>query len=770
MKIILPKEDNQKIIPPVSKIKLPKSEEIKNEFSVSKFGEETIESQYDIGALPGMDKEDLRGERQTVSDKIVNGITQASGKALTSFTSGTAGTVYGLGAMLSTIGSEKGFEFSKLYDNNVTQGLDKIGEYLAKENPLYQTKEYQNMSIPEKLLTANLWWGDVLSGAGYTLGAVGTGALSGGVYRAIAKTLGNTGKFARAGEVLTTATASAIGESGEEGRSAGKELESKLMELATAQYGSEIPQQVLDDIQAKKKATENVVFLINMPFIAGSNFLQFGKTMTNMKSEVKALGEIGESVGKKIEQKALLGDFTKIELTRGEKIAQKAGKILAQPVEEGTKEQLQGAMGTGTKDFYTKKFKGEDADILSSTIEGLKQSYGTQQGWESFVVGALSTLVSGGASKGSALREAFKSDDPQINAALDILDKHNPKEVYKELIQADNRAKTLSTEISEAAAKNDKFEFNNAQHDLLTSYTLSRLKTGQYESLKEDLESIKTMKPEDFQATFGVTPEESNKNSVLALVQKRLDSIDNIAKAYETVETNFSNLSDGNKERLIHASVTIDDVKDRKKELYNDLLKITSKEGSNLLVNFSGQILSKLPGSEKYTPITVNDQFKEELSKINPLRQPEIISLVNDLERLNKREADYFKVFNDISNNPKLQEKLDKKDIKQEELSNKVKETPVVVEPVTEETKPITNSVDIVKNNVFNRPYDIKGKELIQPEEFQKILSNPINQTSIKLRPNTSIDSGRTFLIHSSACLMSMISLASDSETLKTGS
>ncbi len=567
--------------------------------------------------------------------------------------------------MLSTIGSEDGFQFSKFYDNKLNQNLDRLGATIGKDTPLYQSKEYQNMSIPQKLSTANMWWGDVLSGAGYTLGAIGTGVTSGLAYRALAKKLGAVGKIAQEGEALTTSLAASTGEAGDEGRSGGTEWYNKTLAEVTKKYqdlGQEVPKEVIDKLNSKKQQLENTIFLVNLPIIAGTNFLQFGKTMTNLKAEAKEVGKLGEQIGSKIEQTKPLNQFTKVEQTSFEKGLEKTGKVLAQPTEEGTQEQSQDIVQNVSQDFYTKKFNNQNTDILKSTLDALKQSYGTQQGWNSFVVGALSTLVSGGVSSGSALRQAFKSDDPEINNALDILNKHNPKEVFKELIKADNRSKEINKDLTTAAKNNDKFEFNNAQNDLLTSYTLSRLKTGQYQSLKDDLEEVKNLSPEEFEQTFGIKPEESNKQSVLQLVQDRISKTDNIAKAYEQIETNFGSLSDGNKERLIHASVTIDDVKERKQELYNDLLKITTKENSGLLVRFGENIMSNLPGSKKYEPITLNEDFKKELTKINPLRQNEINNLVSDIEKLNKRESDYFKLWHDITTNEKVRKENDKKD------------------------------------------------------------------------------------------------------------
>ena len=348
------------------------------DFGKSKFDD----ARMDIDIVKSGDLPYYRAEKQPISDKIANGIVQASGKALTSFVNGTAGTIYGIGSALSN------GQFSKLYDNYVTQSMDKANEAISGGVPLYNTKEYEQMPWYQKMGKANFWWGDVLSGAGYTLGAVGTGAASGLVYRSIAKSLGTTGKIAQAGEALTTATTASIGEAGDEGRMGGKQWYDKtLAEVKTKyeQLGQEVPEEVILDLKTKKDQLENTIFLVNLPIIAGSNFLQFGKVMTNLKAERKAVGELGDEIGKKLERKAALGDFSKVDISPLEERLTKIAKVGAQPVEEGTQEQLQGATSTASQDFYTKKFNKQDTNILESAIIGLKEAYGTEKGWESFV-------------------------------------------------------------------------------------------------------------------------------------------------------------------------------------------------------------------------------------------------------------------------------------------------------------------------------------------------------------------------------------------------
>lgn len=633
----------------------------KTEFQDNRY----FDSQYDKGSFSDMNLKERRGQSQTAGDKFVNGLIQASGKALSSLEKGTAGTIYGVGAVLSSINSDKGVQFSKLYDNIITRGMDEMEAKISGSTPLYSTQEYESLPWYKKLTKANLWYGDVLSGVGYTAGSLATGYGANAAFRNLAKGLGVTGKTTNALNQLTVATLSAGAEAGDEARQTKNEFISKTLANRKAYYqsiGQEIPQEEIDRINSLGTELGNSVFLINLPIVAGSNFLQFGKTMTNFNAEKRAIGELAKEVENKIERKAVGDQFTKIQLSPLEEKLAKIIKIGKQPVEEGTQEQIQLATSKGSLDFYGKKFKGDKTNVFESALEGFKEAYGTDEGWTNFIVGGLSAGISGAATPNSELRQAFGNNDENINTALEVLNKHNPKSVYKELIQADNRAKVISESMTEAVANNDKFEFNNAQNDLLTNYVLSRLKTGQFESLKEDLNAFKTASPEEFESLFGIKAEESNKNSVSELVQERINKIEDIKKAYESVNNRFPDFSEGLKERLTHASFSIDDASSRKHKLYQDLMNITMKENSGLLVKFGENIMSNLPGSEKYTPIQINNEFKKELTKLNPLRQPEVNEIVKDIEKLNSREEEYRNLFNKIVNDESLREKLNKQD------------------------------------------------------------------------------------------------------------
>lgn len=702
------------------------------DFGASKFDAPNLPSEE----IKGGEYQHIRGELQPVKDKWANGITQAAGKTLTSFAEGTAGTIYGVGAMLGSPLTEGEFKFSKLYDNAITQSLDKIGETIGSHTPLYQTGAYQNMSIGQKLLTANMWAGDILSGAGYTLGALGTGKLSGGAYRAIAKgLLGTTGKIAQAGEALTVATTSAIGESGEEGRQAGAEWETKTLAEIRKQYhiadDQPIPQNILDDIKSKKMALENSVFAINLPIIAGTNFLEFGKSMSNLKAERQAAGEISESIAKKIEQKKAFGEFSKIELSPMEERMQKILKIGEQPFEEGFQESEQTGTSTGVQDFYTKKFNNQETSIVDSAIKGAKEAFGTQKGWESFVVGALSTLVSGGVDKNSTLRQSFKSDAPDVKAALETLNKFKFSDVFNENVKQTNRANAISQDMTEAAIKNDKYEFNNAQNDYMTSLVLSRLKTDKLESLKEEYSDLETMSPEEFSKFTGVPVE--SREEVQKIIKDRIEKTDGIAHAFEQVEQHFPDYSEGNKERLIHAATSIDDSKKRKKTIFQQLYDISVKESSNFIMKFGDALYFNPTGSTKYETVATKEQTNEWLNTLNPLRKEEAKSLLEDFDKLTNREKEYTSLWNDITKKEEVRKKNDESDKKNEEKD--IPPTPTDVE-TSEET-----SVTLKPNQKVQ--FRGKGSE---EYEIESVDEQDPSMVYLKGDPNTPIPKTDLFI------------------------
>ena len=101
--------------------------------------------------LPGTDYEEMAANQQSASSKIGNDIIKFAGVAGTSFVSGTAGLVYGVGSAI------KNQRWAGLIDNDVTRGMDTIMTNLEDIAPNYYTHAEQDAKwySPDNILTVN---------------------------------------------------------------------------------------------------------------------------------------------------------------------------------------------------------------------------------------------------------------------------------------------------------------------------------------------------------------------------------------------------------------------------------------------------------------------------------------------------------------------------------------------------------------------------------------------------------------------------------------
>tara|TARA_A100001515_G_scaffold71744_1_gene57129 strand:- start:14115 stop:28475 length:14361 start_codon:yes stop_codon:yes gene_type:complete len=130
------------------------------------------------------DMNEVRGQRQRTIDKWANGLTKAVGKVGTNVLGGAIGTVYGAGSAILN-GS-----VSKIWDNSIMHALDDANEYMDGKLPNYYTNYEREMSVWQRLGTANFWSDQFTNGLSFVAGAALTEmALS----AATAYTFGATG-------------------------------------------------------------------------------------------------------------------------------------------------------------------------------------------------------------------------------------------------------------------------------------------------------------------------------------------------------------------------------------------------------------------------------------------------------------------------------------------------------------------------------------------------------------------------------------------------
>ena len=287
---------------------------------------------YDNDILVGDDDyyhiSDMRGRNQPWYAQLGAGLLKGVGLAGSTFIDGTLGLVVGTTEAISQ------GDISKLWDNEVSNGLHNFNQAMEEWLPNYRTEEEQNRPWYANLGTMNFWADSFLKNMGFTVGALYSGSIWTKGLKLAGKAIQGAGKgmeFANAAN-KTTKAINKVGEATEalgiamqtnglgakltgslfsavnEGRIEANNTTSDLRDLQVQQASDAFAkrrQEIIDnttlseeekieqlaDLDGNYQATldqidENLKkagltdFLLNIPILALDNFWTFGRMYT----------------------------------------------------------------------------------------------------------------------------------------------------------------------------------------------------------------------------------------------------------------------------------------------------------------------------------------------------------------------------------------------------------------------------------------------------------------------------------------------------------
>jgi hypothetical protein len=385
---------------------------------------------------PGTDYEEMVGQQQSSADKIGNDIVKFAGVAATSFVSGTAGLVYGIGAAWNDQ------RFSSLFDNDITRGMDSSMKELEDVAPNYYTNQEKDADwwSSNNLLTANFWGDKVLKNLGYSLGALGGGV----AWAKLLKNIGAINGLVKAGKGLEAATAvesamtnvpklqkyaafdnalnsiaqnyiktpissvlkdseriltsvmGTFGEAGMEGMQNLNQFRDKAIQEYTDRNGSAPTGQALKEINDYAEKIGNYTWGMNTLLLSATNYIQLPKILGSSKKADKAL--INE-----VESKGLGKEFTSaLPTTKFGKLIEGSKNVagLFFSGSEAFEEGAQAAIQTGVNNYFDRGYKkkkevGAFLQTLNETMgnilgEGVDTTLSTKEGLESILIGGIS--------------------------------------------------------------------------------------------------------------------------------------------------------------------------------------------------------------------------------------------------------------------------------------------------------------------------------------------------------------------------------------------
>lgn len=294
--------------------------------------------------------QDIRANNQPGILKLTNGIIKGVGLAGSVFLDGTIGLVAGITEAISDR------DISKLWNNEISNGLSAFNKAMEEYLPNYRTEEEQNGPWYKNLGTVNFWADSFIKNLGFTVGALYSGGAWTKGIKAVGKGIELAGKGLRIAEEankaaqlankvtkgaeslgiamqtsgmgakITGSFISAVNEARIEANNNTSDLRDLQVQQATDAYDKKrqeiMEDESLSDEEAKvllEEANKNyyttinqidenlkkaglVDFLLNIPVLMADNFFTFGKVYAQNFSNAKNVAS--KNVKKSISQAA----------------------------------------------------------------------------------------------------------------------------------------------------------------------------------------------------------------------------------------------------------------------------------------------------------------------------------------------------------------------------------------------------------------------------------------------------------------------------------
>ena len=537
---------------------------------------------------PFTDYEEMAAQQQSSFDQFRNGVGKMVGIAATSFVSGTAGLLYGIGSAASTL------KFSNLYNNPVTQMMDQGQAGMEDYLPNYYKKSEQDAEwwSPDNWYTANFWGDKVFKNIGYGVGSIAGGAAWTKVFKligqtnsliragkgleasaniekamqivpktqklsAIESTLANLSQGAKDiiknnGERFLTSAMGTFGEASIEALQKMNEFRNSAIEEYKNEFGYAPQGEDLDQINTFAEKAGNYVWGMNTVLLTGSTYYQLPKILGSSRKVEKAFINklTQEGLGKEFVEQLPKTRFGKLlDTTTG------LSRFLISPI-EAAEEGLQFSVATGVDDYFDRAYKNkEELGSFLETVygamgnvfgEGIEKTLTTKEGIESLIIGSLA----GGIQQApmSIYREGLTGKGGQRKRNTDIalkqLNATNIQAALKD--QADFMAIGVGSQgmRQQAIDNNDVLSEKDYEKDFTLSYLMPRAKYGKMDSVYNELDYYKqqAITAQGFQElqSAGIAFDGETKEQFV----QRIGNLENTAKSlnkhYENINLNYA--------------------------------------------------------------------------------------------------------------------------------------------------------------------------------------------------------------------------------------
>jgi hypothetical protein len=310
------------------------------------------------------------------------------------------------------------------------------------------------------------------------------------------------------------------GESAVEAREVLNRSTETLMERRAEELGirpEELPESEKAAIKAEAASAANVAFGLNMGILSATNFVTFGKMLmpkySNMRPQIRGFAKdikTGKFVDKWKDNKFWGGVVD---------------RYIKEPVKSGASEAFQeGSQFLIQEAADTVIDKGGNSwveDWTEALVEGYGDVYGTKEGKESMLLGAVIGMLMGGFGSVNAYAKSSK-EDKQRSKLLESL--NNPQ--FNNMLERAKHVKNgqeILQRMQDSLEQGDHKAYRDAQFELIANEVAMHEKAGSLDLFMEKLDDAGAMEDAEFAEAFGI-PEgvEFNKTEIVAGVKNKV--------------------------------------------------------------------------------------------------------------------------------------------------------------------------------------------------------------------------------------------------------
>jgi hypothetical protein len=481
--------------------------------------------------------------------------------------------------------------------------------------------------------------------------------------------------------------------------------------------GEQMPVDVLEGVEKSAYAAGNLTFGINLPILTVTNILMFGKTLEGAKIGDKAMFAAERDVAKSAgEQWAIKTGSTKVGQMFG-KAQRNFGKPVESMFEEGFQEASQFAASDMARSYYGQKFHDGTGDMSESLSTALSKTFGTKEGLENVLIGALVGGGTGAISRlAGAEKKLMKMKTANTTEALSILNaggtaralevaEQNAENIY--LVNQMKAAKDRNKKEGVTAAEITANDLDADKHRMrLIHNVFTRLhRLGATDYALDQFDDAASMSEDEFKTAFGYDSDRtvqeqtggksqmqviSDTKAKMELAIKRSEQVHNILSQYNPGQGLIQKIKDGmqseqtKNNKLIEKNVRdlygrmltfqlldIDTIDEHIEKQYDKLLELAPALSAfkpeevkyRLKV---GQVTLDKDGQPQFgaqTDVKADDKFSEVLKEIfgakyalspsSPVDAMEFQQAVRSLAGLIQDRTKLSESFNNLAGNPR---------------------------------------------------------------------------------------------------------------------